>query len=101
MNRANFLSLFPATVLAREPMPSSPPDPMNPEEVLQPGQLAVLRVEPGDVLVLRTDRVITSDMASSMRETVEGNLPPGVKVMVLSGGIEIGVLRPPTQEDER
>jgi hypothetical protein len=54
--------------------------------------MSVLTMEPGDTLVLKADRQLTGEMVSWIRGHIAETLP-GVPVLVLDGGFDIGVLR--------
>ena len=55
----------------------------------------VVRILPGDTLVLKVDRVLSSEQWNDIWETVQHafNLPDGAKVAILEDGIEIEILR--------
>lgn len=54
--------------------------------------LSVLRLEPGDTLVFRTRDMPSSDQIAQFSRTVEREFP-GHKCIVLTDGMEIGVVR--------
>lgn len=56
--------------------------------------LTRVRVEPGDVLVLRFDSMLSSLAVDRVRTEVERALP-GVRCMVLERGQPVAVLTPP------
>ena len=55
--------------------------------------IKVARLQPGDVLVLKCPRVISKDAGARMVELATQLLPPGVKALVLDGGMDAEVLR--------
>jgi hypothetical protein len=57
-------------------------------------QIEVLRLEPGDVLVVKVgDRAISQHAAAAIREHV-GRLIPGHEVLVIGEEVSVEVLRP-------
>lgn len=50
-------------------------------------------VEPGDVIVLRSKRVISAEAAARLLHTFKSTLPQLAKVILLEEGLELGVLR--------
>lgn len=58
-----------------------------------------LDVQAGDVVLLRTARHVDAEMATQIRRYGEAAFPAGVKVVVLTPGITLEVVRPelPTQ----
>lgn len=58
--------------------------------------LSVLRLEPGDTIVLRTDGMPPQEVADNMRRFTEKHFP-GHKCIVLTDGVEIGVVRRGTE----
>lgn len=54
----------------------------------------VLRMEPGDVLVIHSKEKLRDCDAVRLRETAKSFAPPGTKVAVLDAGLELIVLRP-------
>jgi hypothetical protein len=58
--------------------------------------LGVLRLQPGDIVVLISPSHISADTARRLGEHLEKVVPDGVKFMVLADGLEVGVLRPPS-----
>lgn len=54
--------------------------------------LGVLRIEPGDVLVLRSGMSLSLDVVNDLQKSIE-RVFPGVKCVVLSDGLELGVVR--------
>jgi hypothetical protein len=68
------------------------------EKALGCGPLAgiqVLRVSPGDVVVLRHSQRLSQASAARLKQTFEGALPEGVRVFVLNDGLTVDrLLRP-------
>lgn len=58
------------------------------------GDVQRLTLQPGDVLVLKCANVLTVETTARLREHVQKIVGQECKVMVLSGGLEIGVLSP-------
>ncbi len=54
--------------------------------------MGVLTDQPGDVVVLKTDHYLNREQTAFLTEYGEKHLP-GVKIMVLTGGLDIGVVR--------
>lgn len=54
--------------------------------------LAVVRIEPGDTLVVRYPRSFAQQYAERLEKRLEDMLP-GVRVIVLGDGAELSVLR--------
>jgi hypothetical protein len=51
-----------------------------------------LRLQSGDVVVIRLDTVPTRDQAKAIQESFRGLIPHGVKTMILAKGVDIEVL---------
>lgn len=56
-------------------------------------QVARLTLQPGDAVVISTDRHLNREQADQIRALTDRALPPDVKVIVLSGGLAMTVLR--------
>ena len=56
-------------------------------------QVARLTLQPGDAIVISTENHLTSDQADQIRALVRRPLWADVKVLVLSGGLAMTVLR--------
>jgi lipopolysaccharide export system protein LptA len=54
--------------------------------------MSVLTVEPGDVVVLKAPIRLTAEQADNIRRTAKAVIK-GAEVLVLSDGLDIGVLR--------
>ena len=54
--------------------------------------LSVLRLEPGDTVVIRMQHLPSDDMRWRIRDVVEREFP-GHRCIVLTDGMEIGVVR--------
>lgn len=59
-------------------------------------EIKVMRLLPGDTLVLRVDRAISQEVADRITKTVEPLIPEGVKVLVLERGMSLEVVRAET-----
>lgn len=57
-------------------------------------EIKVMRLLPGDTLVLRVDRALSQETAVRITKTVEPLIPEGVKVLVLDRGMSLEVVRP-------
>ncbi len=56
-------------------------------------QVARLTLQPGDAVVISTERLLTSHQANVIREHMSRRLPADVQAIVLSGGLAMTVLR--------
>ena len=56
--------------------------------------LVVMRLEPGDVIVVSSPRVITRQQADQMKQEVQAHIPHS-EVLVIGGDIQISAIRPP------
>jgi hypothetical protein len=56
--------------------------------------MRVLRVKPGDVVVLTTKDHVNDETASRLVTMMQRVIPPDTKVIVLAPGISLGVMRP-------
>lgn len=66
-------------------------------------EIKVMRLLPGDTLVLRVDRALSQEVADRITKTVEPLIPDGVKVLVLERGMSLEVVRasrPATEEND-
>jgi hypothetical protein len=55
-------------------------------------EIAALRLQPGDVLVVKTDRQVSPDIAERIRKHLKSILPQGVNTLVINPDIELSVL---------
>lgn len=55
--------------------------------------LSVVKIEPGDVLVFRSPNVLSLRQIEYLSEAVKREFPD-VRCMVLSEGVELGIVRP-------
>jgi hypothetical protein len=55
--------------------------------------VSALRLEPGDVVCVSTDRFLSMSQMDEMQRRVCSLLPTGTKVLILDSGLEIGVIR--------
>lgn len=55
-------------------------------------QVARLRVEPGDVVVVKVHAVISQDIASNIRRTISTQLPPDTPMIVIDKNVDLAVL---------
>lgn len=55
-------------------------------------EIAALRLQEGDVLVVKTDRPVTPDTAERIRKHLSGVLPKGVSTLVINPDIQLSVL---------
>lgn len=51
-----------------------------------------LRLQPGDVLVMKAGCRLTDEMCDRLRKAAEDLMPPGVKMMVIDRGLSLSVL---------
>ena len=56
-------------------------------------QVARLTLQSGDAVVISTDRFLDREQADQIRALTDRALPPDVRVIVLSGGLAMTVLR--------
>lgn len=56
-------------------------------------EVRVLRLQPGDTLVLRSDQHLTPEVAARMQEQLKAAAPEGVKCVVLDSGLGVEVIR--------
>lgn len=55
------------------------------------GNISRLRAKPGDVLVIQSDKIMSRQQMTFVRDHVSHALP-GVQVLVLSDGLKLGLL---------
>lgn len=55
-------------------------------------EMKVLKFEPGDIVVLKTDQIIGDNSEAFIKE-IKSAIPEGLKVLLLEGGMDIGILR--------
>lgn len=55
--------------------------------------IRVTRLEPGDVLVLKCQHVLSRSVRQRLRDQILELMPDGVKAMVLDGGMDLEVMR--------
>jgi len=56
-------------------------------------EIARLELQDGDTLVVKHDQVLSKEQSTYIRNMVEPCVPEGVKVLVLTGGLGLEVLR--------
>ena len=57
-------------------------------------EIARLELQPGDTLVIKTELVLSQEQVTYIREIIVGPyVPEDVKIMVLSAGLTLEVLR--------
>ena len=56
--------------------------------------MRVLRIKPGDVLVLQTDLMLRPEQCEQLRQLAEQQFGNANRIAVVTAGIKIGVLRP-------
>jgi hypothetical protein len=56
-------------------------------------QIAKLELERGDTLVARTELILTKEQVENFREHLKTFVPDGVRVMVLTAGLSLNVLK--------
>lgn len=56
------------------------------------GDIATMRLQPGDVIVVRVESHLTSSQSVMLRDHVNAHFP-GFKVLVLDAGMELQVAR--------
>lgn len=56
-------------------------------------EVRVLRLQPGDTLVLKVDAILNPSQRENLAEAVKRFTPEGVKCMVLEKGFDLEVLR--------
>jgi hypothetical protein len=54
----------------------------------------VIPLRPTDIVVFRTNKCLTQDVAESVRQALTTILPAGCKVLCLQDGDDIEVIRP-------
>jgi hypothetical protein len=66
---------------------------------------SVMTLEPkkGDIILIRTTHRLSESMASEIRESIHRafGFDPEFKVIILEDGMDVGILRPPTDECKR
>lgn len=55
-------------------------------------EIAKLRLQYGDVLVVKTDRPMSNEATERTRKHLAGLLPQGVKTMIIDKGVNLSVL---------
>lgn len=55
-------------------------------------EIGNLRLQAGDILVIKTDRVTTPEADKRIRNNLGPILPQGVKVLVINPGVELSVI---------
>lgn len=61
-------------------------------QILGQVEIAKLELKPEDVLVIKTDRVVSNVIADRIRNHIKPLLPRGVQVMIINPDIELSVL---------
>lgn len=63
----------------------------NNEHVMYLGEMHKLRLNPGDVLVLSCDHMLSDLVAGRIRTIIQEKFP-GHEILVLSGGMKLGIV---------
>lgn len=92
MERRTVLKAFGAVTLASGAGTSLAGDPTGRGELQYMGDVDRLVLKPGDRVVLRCPGMLSRDMANRLRAEMEEALDGKHRVIVLSEGIELGVL---------
>ena len=66
-------------------------DAMPPRIEPLPFAISTVRIEPGDIIVLRSDSCLPPAAIESIRTGIKSQLMEGTKVMVLTGGMQMAV----------
>jgi len=56
-------------------------------------EIAKLELHPGDVLVLRTDLMLSAEQCTHLRDHAQREFGPDIKVVVLTAGLSLAVLQ--------
>ena len=56
-------------------------------------EIAKLELTPGDIVLIKTDMVLSREQAERLQKMVDDMVPRDVKVLVLSAGVTLEVLR--------
>lgn len=91
MNRRDFIAMAPAfpaaTIAATLTLREDGKEPVDLD-------VSVLKVEPGDIVVLKATQYISQEGAEYVKAYLEDRVFPGCKALVLTGGLSVqGVLR--------
>lgn len=65
---------------------------------LEPGELLdiqVLRMRPGDVLVVKADCVVSREMGVWLSNYLKARLPAGIQCLIVDKPLSLSLLRPP------
>ena len=84
MDRRKFLQLSPAAATATASLTITEPG----KEPVGPFGLSVLRVQPGDVVILSAPGCVSQECAARLRAYCEAMLP-GTKWLVMSDGLRV------------
>jgi hypothetical protein len=68
-------------------------DPVMQDQLLILQPASVLTLQPGDRLVLKTDAVLSADMANCLRAKMAEFVGDDVPIILLERGMDLGVLR--------
>lgn len=55
-------------------------------------EIAKLRLEPDDILVVKVDRPLSKEATDRIRKHLAGLLPGGIKTMIIERGVDLAVL---------
>jgi superfamily I DNA and RNA helicase len=55
-------------------------------------EIAKLRLEPDDILVVKVDRPLSKETTDRIRKHLTGLLPQGIKTMIIERGVDLAVL---------
>jgi hypothetical protein len=55
-------------------------------------EIAKLRLEPDDILVVKVDRPLSKEVTDRIRKHLAGLLPQGIKTMIIERGVDLAVL---------
>lgn len=74
-----------------DPVPRPRPSPI--EALPEAERVEIVRVQPGDVIVLTFPGLISQETAERIKRTCESNLFPNNRVMVIGDGARVSVLQ--------
>ena len=57
-------------------------------------EISILKLNQGDILAIKTSKVLSKEEIEPLRKIIEQILPKGCKAMVLQDGFDLEVIRP-------
>lgn len=69
----------------------------EPIEITVKGSAEIAKMQPGDVLLVKVDAILSDEMVRRIEDQISRRLPEGVKLLIAGRGIDFSIVRPPSE----